>query len=178
MGAQINATTEPLRRFCVAACVRSAFFAFGLAALAHSELAAALDASPQQSDTSPVYRFFNTQFGTHFYTISEAEKNAVIANYPVFTFEGPAYYAATASADGRTPLYRFYDHAWDGHALLTGDAVRGGDPYGTFPQMTVSGPDDSGNNGAWIKWFGIATAPTSMRFSPTSVVLRRPISDS
>lgn len=46
------------------------------------------------SSAKPVYRFWSNPFQNHFYTISEAEKNAVIANYPdVWSFEGVAYYA-------------------------------------------------------------------------------------
>lgn len=49
----------------------------------------------QPEDAKPVYRFLNLTLGSaHFYTISEAEKDAVIANFPdVFEFEGIAYYA-------------------------------------------------------------------------------------
>jgi uncharacterized protein (DUF1501 family) len=42
------------------------------------------------------------------------------------------------------------DHAWGAHHFVLGGAVRGGDFYGKFPDLTVRGADDSGTNGAWI----------------------------
>ena len=47
----------------------------------------------QPDDASPVYRFWSNSLATHFYTISEAEKDYVIANLPVWTYEGVAWYA-------------------------------------------------------------------------------------
>lgn len=42
---------------------------------------------------SPVYRFRNTTNGTYIWTASEAEKAAIVANYPaVFVLEGVAFY--------------------------------------------------------------------------------------
>jgi Zn-dependent metalloprotease len=46
----------------------------------------------QISGTSPVYRF-NTGKGTHFYTISETEKNNVLNNLPSYTLAGIGFYA-------------------------------------------------------------------------------------
>lgn len=36
------------------------------------------------------------------------------------------------------------DHGWGGHYMVSGDAVVGGDIYGTMPRFLLDGPDDSG----------------------------------
>lgn len=57
---------------------------------------------------SPVHRFYNTQTGVHFYTISEAERANVIANLPQFNEEGVAYHASQVAGAGLIPFYRFF----------------------------------------------------------------------
>ncbi|MEO8132801.1 MAG: DUF1501 domain-containing protein [Betaproteobacteria bacterium] len=42
------------------------------------------------------------------------------------------------------------DHAWGNHALIIGGAVKGGDFYGKYPTLQLSGPDDVTAEGRWL----------------------------
>ena len=62
------------------------------------------------SSMLPVYRFYNTHTGTHFYTASAAEKNWVLATLAAaYRLEGVAYWVNTANPANNVPLYRFFN---------------------------------------------------------------------
>jgi len=63
----------------------------------------------QQSGTSPVYRFYNTQLGFFFYTIYESERDFILQNLPQYQLNGVSYYAYKTQQPGTSPVYRFYN---------------------------------------------------------------------
>jgi uncharacterized protein (DUF1501 family) len=77
------------------------------------------------------------------------------------------------------------DHAWGSHHIVVGDAVHGGQLYGTMPTLALGGPDDTDEEGVWIptiavdqyaatlaSWFGAdattlkSVLPNLASFSP------------
>ncbi len=69
------------------------------------------------------------------------------------------------------------DHAWGNHHVVMGGAVQGGNIYGRYPQLVLSGPDDAEKEGRWIpttavdqygatlaRWFGAGPAELAAVF--------------
>jgi Ca2+-binding RTX toxin-like protein len=72
---------------------------------------------------APVFRFFHTQLGTHFYTASAAERDFVIANYGgTYAFEGTSWYASATPLEGDNAVYRFF-HTQQGSHFYTASAA-------------------------------------------------------
>ena len=77
--------------------------------------------------TSTVYRFFNPNVGVHFYTASEAERDAVLENNDQYNFEGPSYLTAPETDDpltGISPVYRFLNTNTGVHLYTIDEAER------------------------------------------------------
>ncbi len=72
--------------------------------------------STQVADSSPVYRFYNSTTGDHFYTISEDEKNSLINNSQSgYAYEGVVFYAYASQINGSSPVYRLYNPSTGDH---------------------------------------------------------------
>lgn len=72
---------------------------------------------PAATGLSAVYRFWSPVAGTHFYTISEAERDKLIKEFSdVWIFEGAVFRAARAPfGAGLAPVYRFWSPVTNTH---------------------------------------------------------------
>ena len=95
----------------------------------------------------PIYRFFNTQKGTHFYTRYVSERNAVSGSLPQFSYEGPAFSAYSVMGAGLSPVYRFFNTSTGAH-FYTINAGERDTVINTLPQYSYEG----------IGWYAQTTA--------------------
>lgn len=63
----------------------------------------------------------------------------------------------TASEFGRTLSTNGdgTDHAWAGHNLVMGGAVKGGEVHGVLPELILDGPDDAQDRGRFVPKYGV-----------------------
>jgi uncharacterized protein (DUF1501 family) len=119
----------------------------------------------------------NTTIGSHANLLAELSQCLLVfqramesldATYPLAPMS-KAVTTFTSSDFGRTfpSNGQGSDHGWGSHHLIMGGAVKGQKTYGTFPTLTVNGPDDT-STGRWIPttaidqyfatlatWFGV-----------------------
>ncbi len=71
----------------------------------------------EQTNLVAVYRFWSPKTSKHFFTINEAEKDKLIADFSdVWTFEGPVYYVyAQATGSAVVPVYRLWSSKTGSH---------------------------------------------------------------
>lgn len=87
------------------------------------QLSAVAD-SAADPESVPVYRFFDTVHGTHFYTESASERDAVIGSRADLIFEGIGFYEHATAQSGDTAVYRYFDTLSGTHFLTSGAAER------------------------------------------------------
>ena len=71
-----------------------------------------------------VWRFYSDATKGHFYTISESEKDKLIATSSTWQFEGGVYRAFPGKEEGTVPLYRFWSDSAQGHFFTTSESEK------------------------------------------------------
>ncbi|ACK72151.1 Integrin alpha beta-propellor repeat protein [Gloeothece citriformis PCC 7424] len=87
---------------------------------------------------APVYRFFNTIAGGHFFTTSPTERDTVLNTLPQYVYEGVGFRASQVGGDNLFPVYRFYNTVAGGHFFTLNEQERD-TVINTFPQYVYEG---------------------------------------
>jgi len=82
----------------------------------------------------PLYRFNTGKF--FFYTVSEAEKNLVLQNYPTWVLEGIAYYVFPNPVINTSPVHRFNTGTYHFYTISVAEKAY---VQATFPQWVYEG---------------------------------------
>ncbi|NBC31122.1 MAG: hypothetical protein GVY13_00425 [Alphaproteobacteria bacterium] len=96
----------------------------GNAVIAGGTATAAIVNDDGITDTRDVFRFFNEDAGTHFYTASPVERDLLIEGADRFQFEGPSFRAAEPEAPAAEPVFRFFNSETGVHFYTISEAER------------------------------------------------------
>ena len=92
-----------------------------------------------QAAPDAVYRFYNRETGTHFYTVSVSERDDVIRAFAQFAYEGAAFAALSQPRADSVPVFRFYNKTTGTHFYTTSVSERDG-IVAYYPQFVYEGP--------------------------------------
>ena len=95
------------------------------------------DASASPSSEA-VFRFFNVADGTHFYTASTTERDAILTKPDAMKFEGIAFYENATPQAGDSAVYRFFDTTHGTH-LFTQSSSERANIISTRPDLVSEG---------------------------------------
>lgn len=84
-----------------------------------------------------IYRFYNSQTNTHFFTASPSERDIIQNTFPSFKFEGVGFKAAPDQI-GADPVFRFYNTETNTHFFTPSIAERD-HIVATFPTLKLEG---------------------------------------
>ena len=87
---------------------------------------------------TPVYRFFDTSSGTHFYTASAVEQAGLVAAPSSLSYEGVAFYEHATAQTGDAAVYRFFEST-DGSHFYTQSASERATILATRPDLHAEG---------------------------------------
>ena len=97
------------------------------------------DTTNASPSSEAVFRFFNKVDGTHFYTASGNERDALItARSSEMAYEGIAFYEDLTPRAGDTAVFRFFDTAHGTH-LFTQNASERASILATRPDLVAEG---------------------------------------
>jgi hypothetical protein len=71
-----------------------------------------------------IFRFFNTETGTHFYSASFPETSGILTTLESFSYEGVTFKGVAASGTNATPLFRFFNTETGTHFYTSDEAER------------------------------------------------------
>lgn len=86
----------------------------------------------------PVYRFFDTNYGTQFLTANTQERDTIKSTRPDLTYEGVGLKAAASNDPNASPVYRFFDTHYGTHFYTSSSSERD-TIQSTRPDLTFEG---------------------------------------